>query len=221
MVTVRRRVGILGTSANPLHAGHIALARTAKHVLRLDEVVLMVDPQNPLKDVRNTASVEHRLALARLALQDEGTKGAGLSVSDFEVALRAMGHRDGTAGMLRAYAEAHPDVQPVWLMGADILAELHTWGSRWEEIMEQYPVGVFGRGDNHAALYSFAARKYSARRKLVESFSCEPGTWCLFSTSVHPASSTEVRRAMQAGIPPVYVSVAAYSYMCEHALYHA
>jgi nicotinate-nucleotide adenylyltransferase len=45
----RRRIGLLGGSFNPAHAGHAHVAQVALRALRLDQVWLMVSPGNPLK----------------------------------------------------------------------------------------------------------------------------------------------------------------------------
>ena len=74
------RTGIFGGSFNPIHNGHIQLARQLREAARLDEVWLMVSPQNPLKQQAGLLADDLRLQLARQAVQDE----PGITVSDYE-----------------------------------------------------------------------------------------------------------------------------------------
>ena len=61
----RMRVGLLGGSFNPAHAGHRHVAELALRRLRLDQVWLLVSPGNPLKPQRGMAPLAERLAGAR------------------------------------------------------------------------------------------------------------------------------------------------------------
>ena len=74
------RTGIFGGSFNPLHNGHIQLARQLREAAGLDEVWLMVSPQNPLKQQDGLLDDDLRLQLARQALADDPY----IHVSDFE-----------------------------------------------------------------------------------------------------------------------------------------
>ena len=62
------KVGILGGSFNPIHKGHIALARRLLVEANLDEVWLMVSPQNPLKRQDGLLDEYARLEMARKAV---------------------------------------------------------------------------------------------------------------------------------------------------------
>nr|MDE6341694.1 adenylyltransferase/cytidyltransferase family protein [Muribaculaceae bacterium] len=73
-------IGIFGGSFDPIHNGHINLARYALHHAGLDAVWLMVSPRNPLKLHGPVASDTQRLEMARIAVEDI----TGIEVSDFE-----------------------------------------------------------------------------------------------------------------------------------------
>ena len=63
------RTGIFGGSFNPIHKGHISLARQLRQKAGLDEVWLMVSPQNPLKASTDLLDDEIRMQMARLAVE--------------------------------------------------------------------------------------------------------------------------------------------------------
>ena len=64
------KVGIYGGSFNPIHFGHTGLATWVLENTDLDEVWLMVSPNNPLKDKSILADEQERLEKAREAIGD-------------------------------------------------------------------------------------------------------------------------------------------------------
>ena len=64
----RIKTGIYGGSFNPIHNGHIAIARKMIELAGLDEVWLMVAPQNPLRHPADLLDEQLRLDMTRIAL---------------------------------------------------------------------------------------------------------------------------------------------------------
>ena len=75
------RTGIFGGSFNPVHKGHIALAEQILQLGLLDEIWLMVSPQNPLKENNDLWDDQFRLQLARLAVAGH----PNIQVSDLHI----------------------------------------------------------------------------------------------------------------------------------------
>ena len=74
-------IGIFGGSFNPVHLGHIALAKQLLEQTYLEEIWFVVSPLNPFKkEACDLLDNEKRLELTRLSLENE----PGLIVSDFE-----------------------------------------------------------------------------------------------------------------------------------------
>ena len=79
----RIRTGIFGGSFNPIHFGHIRLARHIRKEAALDEVWFMVSPQNPFKVNQTLLDDDKRLQLVKIALRRE----KGLKACDYEFRL--------------------------------------------------------------------------------------------------------------------------------------
>ena len=69
--TGKRKIGLYGGSFNPIHVGHITLAKRLMEVAGLDEVWMMVSPQNPFKANDTLLADDLRLAMTRKALEGE------------------------------------------------------------------------------------------------------------------------------------------------------
>jgi nicotinate-nucleotide adenylyltransferase len=182
------RIGLLGGSFNPAHAGHRHIIDLARRRLRLDQVWLLVSPGNPLKPQHGMAPLSDRVASAR-ALAD----GRRVVASAIEV---AFGTRY-TVDTLRRLLRRFPRARFVWLMGADILEELPRW-RRWLEIARRIPFAVLPRpGYNHRALAGRAARRLArARRKMRSATALSElaaPAWVFLCVPQHVASASAVR----------------------------
>ena len=148
------RVGLLGGSFDPPHAGHVHVSKWALRAFGLDRVWWLVSPGNPLK-ADAPADMARRMAAARTIMRHPRVE-----VTDIEARL---GTRL-TVETLAALRERRPGVRFVWLMGADNLRGFHRW-DRWDGIMGSVPVGVLARpGEQIAAGLSPAARRFARWR---------------------------------------------------------
>jgi nicotinate-nucleotide adenylyltransferase len=145
------RVGLMGGSFNPAHAGHLHVAETARVRLGLDRVVWLVSPGNPLKSAAPPLGL--RIASARGV-----ARGPSMVVSDAEARLGSRFTID-TVRLLKA---RHPGVRFVWLMGGDNLASFHRWKG-WTDILREVPVAVVGSA-RYAHDQPFCAGGQSLRR---------------------------------------------------------
>ena len=131
------KTGIFGGSFNPIHNGHISLAQQLKEKAGLDEVWLMVSPQNPLKQNEDLLDDEKRLEMVRLAL--EGKKG--LIASDYEMHLPKPSY---TWNTLQALSKDYPEREFVLMIGGDNWDLFDKWYHA-EDIKQNYEIIVYTR----------------------------------------------------------------------------
>jgi len=185
------RIGLLGGSFNPAHAGHIHISRLAKQRLGLDQVWWLVSPQNPLKPKAETAPLQKRLVGARAT-----ASYPWLVVTDVERSLGSV-HTWKTVNTL---SKRFPKAQFVWLMGADNLIQIPSW-ARWSKIFQSVHIAVFDRSPySYGAVLGKASRRYAKRRLLsgraLALWSTRRPKWVYLALRRHGASSTEIRRGL-------------------------
>ena len=131
------RTGIYGGSFNPIHNGHIAIARAMVELAGLDEVWLMVSPQNPLKQASGLLDDAMRLDMARRAV--EGI--TGVKACDYEFTLPRPSYMWNT---LQSLSRDYPDREFTLLIGADNWAVFDRW-YRASDIIAHYPICIYPR----------------------------------------------------------------------------
>ncbi|TGY88818.1 nicotinate-nucleotide adenylyltransferase [Marinicauda algicola] len=187
VLTPGMRVGLFGGSFDPVHAGHLHVARTALKRLALDRVWWIVSPQNPLKP-HAPGDLARRLRAVEAA-----ARAPRMVVTDIEARLGVR----YTADLVARLTAAHPGVRFVWIMGADSLAGFHRWKD-WQTIAARVPIAVIARPtDPIRARLSRAARTLS-RHRLPQSRaaalpSCLPPCWTYLTAPLHGESSRALR----------------------------
>lgn len=131
------KTGIFGGSFNPIHNGHIALARQLREAAGLDEVWLMVSPHNPLKEQAGLLDDQLRLQMARQALADEPF----IKASDYEFHLPRPSY---TWNTLQALEADYPEREFVLMIGGDNWEHFSRW-YRADDILSRYSLVVYPR----------------------------------------------------------------------------
>ena len=133
-----KRTGIYGGSFNPIHNGHIALARQMLDAGLMDEVWFVVSPLNPLKKAQtDLLSDELRLEMTRLALENEPQ----MIAQDFEFHLPKPSY---TWLTLQAMSAQYPDRQFILIIGGDNWLIFPRWYHS-QDILDNYSLVIYPR----------------------------------------------------------------------------
>jgi len=114
------RLGVLGGAFNPIHMGHLIMAQDAMELFELSQVLFVPCARPPHKPATDLAPAEHRLAMIQAALEGEWR----FEVSDLELQRGDISWSVDTARELR---NLYPTAELVFIIGADMLPELHLW----------------------------------------------------------------------------------------------
>ncbi len=170
-----KQIGIFGGTFNPPHIAHIALAQAFYEQAGLDEVWLMVSPQNPFKVNDDLLDDNIRLEMLQAATADT----PWLKASNYEFALPKPSY---TYHTLTHLSHHYPDVAFSLLIGGDNWAAFDKW-FKHEEILERYPIYVYPR--HNCAL---------------DASSLPPSVHILEAPQIH-VSSTLIRQRVSQGLP--------------------
>lgn len=137
-----KKVGLYFGSFNPVHTGHLIIAEFFATRTELDEVWLVVSPQNPFKPSSELAPELHRLEMVKLAIAGNPK----LHACDLEFQLEKPSF---TVNTLKVLSQNFPDYDFTLLIGEDNIAAFHKWKD-YEFILGNYNVRIFPRIHNNA-----------------------------------------------------------------------
>ncbi len=132
-----RRIGIFGGSFNPIHNGHAIIANYIMQHGGLDQLWLMVSPQNPLKQPHEMAGELHRLRMTEMVSH----RIDGVETSAFEFTMPRPSY---TIDTLHALQEMFPDDEFWLVIGADNWAVWDRWRAH-DEIVQQFHLLIYPR----------------------------------------------------------------------------
>ena len=196
-------IGLMGGSFNPIHCGHVALARAALESGRVERV-LFLPTGNPPHKKEGLADKFDRLRMVELAVEHE----TGMEVCREEI------DRDGviyTVDTLAALKRKMPDCTLTYLIGADTLRALGTW-RRVETVIERCKFLVMMReGETREEVIRLAGL-WTQRGAQID----------FLDARKMDISSTQIREQIQKGLPfERLVPQAVADYIHKHGLYGA
>lgn len=186
-----RRIGLLGGSFNPAHAGHLHISKQALKRLALDEIWWLVSPHNPLKNASDLADYATRLASAAFT-----ARHPRIRVLDVE----ETHHLRYTIDTVCHLQTQHPKHRFIWLMGADNLAHFHRWKC-WQEIAARIPIAILDRAPYALrALHGRFAARFAPARIIpanAHTLADMPApAWVFLTIPRHPLSATALRKTL-------------------------
>lgn len=191
------RIGILGGTFDPVHEGHLALARAAVEQLKLDRLILVPAYRHPLKNKEHStvASPEARLEMTKLGVKGE----ARFEVSDCEIKRKDVSY---TVDTLQAFRMRYPKPNELFFVtGGD-------WGrslNQWKDIDVIFTLAHF----------------IVAKRPGFDTNNLPRGIEFLNFVPLD-ISSTEVRSRLQKGISVSrFVPQVVLDYIRKHGLYQS
>ncbi|KPN74384.1 nicotinate-nucleotide adenylyltransferase [Neisseria sp. 74A18] len=179
-----KKIGLFGGTFDPIHNGHLHIARAFADELALDMVVFL-PAGNPYHKTEHTRTdARHRLAMTELAVGHDPR----FAVSDCDIIRKGATYTFDTVQIFR---QQFPSAQLWWLLGSDSLLQLHTW-KKWQTLVSHTHIAVAARqGDNIA----------QAPRELHGwiGSALQNGSLHLLQTPMYNLSSTEIRHKIRAG----------------------
>ena len=171
-----RRIGIFGGSFNPVHVGHIGIAKRMLSLAHLDEIWFVVSPLNPLKkSSTDLIDDEKRLEITRQALTGEHH----LVASDYEFHLPKPSYTWNTLLHLKT---DYPDCQFTLIIGADNWLAFSRW-AKPDYILSHFNIAVYARPDCPIDTATL------------------PRNVRLYDTGLYDISSTMIRNNIRQGLP--------------------
>lgn len=197
------RIGIYGGTFNPVHHGHLLMARDVREMLSLDRMILVPNQRSPLRVGEPLLDGAHRLAMLRLAVANE----EHFEVSEYELSRGGVSY---TVETLRHFAEVVGG-ELHFIIGADSLMTFDRW-LEVGEIVELADVLVVPRpGFNlDQAKVDLEARSPGLSQRLT----------ALPDNRHIDIASSEIRERLQAGKSVRYlVPDVVADYIANHGLY--
>ncbi|MEM6781091.1 MAG: nicotinate-nucleotide adenylyltransferase [Pseudomonadota bacterium] len=183
-----KRIGLLGGSFNPPHAGHLHIARLARRKLDLDFIWWIVTPQNPLKDRKGMAPYKERYG----AVSDMLAPYPNQMPTHLEHELGTQYTFETICGLKHYF----PRTDFLWICGMDNAHIFHKW-DRWQDILNMIPIVFIARPPAHTLIQNAPIRQLNITQNNITHGQRldlkKPSISWMMGTKMMDISSTEIR----------------------------
>ena len=193
------RILLFGGSFNPIHSGHIEIARRMSGKLGTDRIIFVPTGKSGYKETEDFASRRDRLNMCKIALQD-----TNIEISTVELDKEEQSYTYQTVQQLKA---ENPDSKLYFLCGSDMFLTLHTWRNP-KDIFKYSAMAVALRGKDELELLEKYKKQYFADFEIV-----------LIDAGKIDVSSSQIRKAIRNGEKPIGICDGVYDYIIEKRLY--
>ncbi len=193
-------IALFGGTFDPVHYGHLGLARSAFTQLELQKM-LILPAGNPYQKGRLPfASGVHRVNMLKLAFSSSAGVDADIEIDEREL------HRTGATytfdTLIELRAKYGKDASLIWLIGADAFARLDSW-HRWDELFGLVHFAVIDR-PSHRLEISDGAPEFRAEvdmriNGLLATHQSPCGSVVILGMAPLPISSTDIRHKLAHG----------------------
>ena len=196
------KIGVMGGTFDPIHNGHLALARCAAGEYGLDKILFMTGGNPPHKKDKAVLDASFRHRMVKLAVKNI----PNFVPCDYEIQLTDYSY---TANTLRHLQEVYPDDELYFIVGADSL----NYVDRWYQ-----PAEIFAR----CIVLVYHREGYDAREDAKHLRRAYGADIRLIHAPEVKVSSTQIRELVQAGKTiSQYVPQAVEEFICKYRLYQA